>query len=107
MNIRNLKLNYLLWYLAGSAAALGCWTAARAITQLWTGTAAGVQVFLPVLVSPLISLPLGLFGAMTGYAAEKIQQRDFSASARFITGSLPVIILLVIDFAVRASAAMH
>lgn len=70
-----MKLKRLLWYLAGSAAVLGCWTLARAITQLLTGAGAGAQVFWPVVLSPLISLPLGLFGAMLGHMAEKNQAK--------------------------------
>ncbi len=101
-----MKLKRLLWYLAGSAAVLGCWTLARAITQLLTGAGAGAQAFWPVVLSPLISLPLGLFGAMLGHMAEKIRQKDLSASARFVVGSVPVIILAIVEFAVRAGGAL-
>ena len=108
-NERNIfmKLKHLLWYFAGSVAVLGCWTLARAVTQLLTGAAVGVQVFYPVLLSPLVSLPLGIFGALLGHMAEKIRQKDLSASARFVVGSLPIVLLLVVDFVVRASALLH
>ncbi len=103
-----MKLKRLLWYLAGSAAVLGCWTLARAITQLWTGAAPGAaQALAPVPLSLLVSLPLGIFGAMLGYMAEKIAQKELPASTRFVIGSAPVVLLIVIEFAVRASAALY
>lgn len=88
----------LLSCIAGSIAGLMFYELAQAFSYYWRDFAPEMGIVYPVILSPVISIPISIFGFIFGYLVVRYLNLNWKSGNWFLFGWVLVLVIPLVDF---------